>query len=115
MLTQSTLSTAQTLNCMKLLSDSTRLIILKLVQKKQYCVCQFVEMFQTSQPSISQHLRKLKNAGMVKEERKEQWRFYSLNEDYEGIDLVNSVLNQIDENDEVLQAIKKREFPVSCN
>jgi ArsR family transcriptional regulator, arsenate/arsenite/antimonite-responsive transcriptional repressor len=104
-----------TTTCLKLLSDPTRLMILKLVQKQAYCVCQFVEMFDTSQPAISQHLRKLKNAGMLHEEKRGQWRFFSINDEFEGKDLVISILDQVDENDPVFQTIKKKECPVDCN
>ncbi|MNI93092.1 HTH-type transcriptional repressor AseR [compost metagenome] len=31
-----------------------------------------------TQPNISQHLRKLRDAGLVKEERRGQWIYYSL-------------------------------------
>lgn len=47
-------------NCLKALSDQTRLIMMKLFLEKEYCVCELVDMFEMSQPSISQHLGKLK-------------------------------------------------------
>lgn len=48
-------------NCLKTLSDQTRLIMMKLFLEKEYCVCELVDMFEMSQPGpISQHLRKLK-------------------------------------------------------
>lgn len=47
-------------NCLKTLSDQTRLIMMKLFLEKEYCVCELVDMFEMSQPAISQHLRKLK-------------------------------------------------------
>ncbi|MFJ6414392.1 ArsR/SmtB family transcription factor [Terribacillus saccharophilus] len=109
------LDVRNTTACLKLLSDPTRLMILKLVQEQAYCVCQFVEMFDTSQPAISQHLRKLKNAGMLHEEKRGQWRFFSINDEFDGKDLVISILDQFDENDPVFQTIKKKECPVDCN
>ncbi|MCY8045899.1 metalloregulator ArsR/SmtB family transcription factor [Bacillus haynesii] len=114
MTVQTKLDSKSTVSCMKILSDSTRLLILKLLQEKPYCVCQFVDMFETSQPAISQHLRKLKSANMIKEERREQWRFYSLHDDFPERELVFAILNQIDEHDEVLQTVKRKERPVSC-
>lgn len=47
-------------HCLKTLSDQTRLMMMKLFLEKEYCVCQLVDMFEMSQPAISQHLRKLK-------------------------------------------------------
>lgn len=63
---------------LKLLGDKTRLLILLLLQEREWCVCEFVDIFEMSQPAISQHLRKLKSLGIVKEERRGQWIYYSL-------------------------------------
>jgi ArsR family transcriptional regulator, arsenate/arsenite/antimonite-responsive transcriptional repressor len=62
----------------KLLGDKTRLTILALLKEQELCVCDLVELLETSQPNISQHLRKLKDAGIVNESRKGQWVYYSL-------------------------------------
>ncbi|MGG3572255.1 metalloregulator ArsR/SmtB family transcription factor [Bacillus gobiensis] len=108
------LDTASTVNCMKILSDPTRLIMMKLLQQKKYCVCQLVDMFETSQPAISQHLRKLKKAELVTEERKGQWRYYSINTASREYDLIQFILNQIDDEDEAVQLVKQKETQVSC-
>lgn len=63
----------------KLLGDKTRLTILVLLKEQDLCVCDLVELLDTSQPNVSQHLRKLKDAGYVNETRKGQWIYYSLN------------------------------------
>ena len=57
--------------------------MVKMLDTHDYCVCEFVEIFKVSQPAISQHLRKLKDMGIVKETRKGQWIIYSLNKDSE--------------------------------
>lgn len=64
---------------MKLLADRTRLTILALLKEKELCVCDIVDILETSQPNISQHLRKLKLGGLVLETRRSQWIYYSLN------------------------------------
>ncbi|OPH53179.1 transcriptional regulator [Paenibacillus ferrarius] len=56
-----------------------RLTILSLLQERELCVYELVEILQTSQPNVSQHMRKLKDGGLVKEAKKGQWVFYSLN------------------------------------
>lgn len=66
---------------MKLLSDKTRLTILSLLNEKEMCVCDIVTSLEMTQPNVSQHLRKLKIGGLVKETRRAQWTFYSLNTD----------------------------------
>ncbi len=102
------------LSMLKVLSDETRLFIMKLLQSKEYCVCELVEMFDMSQPAISQHLRKLKQNRLVIEARRGQWRYYSLNESHPGYDFVLSILNQITDSDKLLQGILAREAEVSC-
>jgi len=42
------------------------------------CVCEFEEVFSMGQSKVSYHVRKLKDAGLVKEERRGKWAFYSL-------------------------------------
>src|SRR5699024_11937311 len=53
-------------------------------------------IFKVSQPSISQHLRKLRDVGLIEEERKGQWIFYSINKANEYYPFVESVLKQLD-------------------
>jgi ArsR family transcriptional regulator, arsenate/arsenite/antimonite-responsive transcriptional repressor len=45
------------------------------------CVCEFEEHFGMGQSKISYHMRKLKDAGLVREERRGKWVFYSLDRD----------------------------------
>lgn len=63
----------------KMLGDKSRLTILGLLKERELCVCEIVEILDMSQPNISQHLRKLKSAGLVLEDRRGQWIYYSLN------------------------------------
>jgi ArsR family transcriptional regulator len=42
------------------------------------CVCEFERYFDVSQSKVSYHLGKLKEAGLVHEERRGRWSFYSL-------------------------------------
>ncbi len=57
----------------KMLGDKTRLTIMALLKERPLCVCDIVDLLETSQPNASQHLRKLKSAGLVNETRKGQW------------------------------------------
>ncbi|MNI28786.1 HTH-type transcriptional repressor AseR [compost metagenome] len=63
---------------LKLLADRTRLTILAILKEGECCVCDLVDLLHTTQPNISQHLRKLKDAGLVQESRRGQWAYYSL-------------------------------------
>jgi ArsR family transcriptional regulator len=42
------------------------------------CVCEFQDRFVMGQSKVSYHMRKLKDAGLVWEERRGKWSFYSL-------------------------------------
>jgi len=99
---------------LKLLGDKTRLTIVKILEHSECCVCEFVEMFQMSQPAISQHIRRLKDAGLIKETRKGQWLFYSLIKESEFYPLVQSVLQHIPNQDNQLKELEKRGLRISC-
>jgi ArsR family transcriptional regulator len=48
------------------------------------CVCEFEEHFGMGQSKVSYHVKKLKDAGLVKEERRGKWAFYSLDREAAG-------------------------------
>lgn len=100
---------------LKLLGDQTRLTIMKLVDQHTCCVCEFVEIFQVSQPSISQHIRKLKDVGLVLEERKGQWVFYSANKDNIYYPFVQSIINQLPNQDKKLKELEEKGTRISCS
>lgn len=99
---------------LKLLGDKTRLTMLKLIENQACCVCEFVDIFQVSQPSISQHLRKIKDLGLVKEERRGQWIFYSLNKSNEYYLFIKSILEQVPSQDYKLKELEEKGTRISC-
>lgn len=42
------------------------------------CVCEFERYFEMGQSKVSYHMRKLKEAALVREERRGRWSFYSV-------------------------------------
>ena len=48
------------------------------------CVCEFEEQFGMGQSKVSYHMKKLKDAGLVREERRGKWSFYSLDREAAG-------------------------------
>jgi ArsR family transcriptional regulator, arsenate/arsenite/antimonite-responsive transcriptional repressor len=48
------------------------------------CVCEFEEHFGMGQSKVSYHMKKLKDAGLVQEERRGKWAFYSLDREVAG-------------------------------
>ena len=99
---------------LKLLGDKTRLSMVKLLEKNDCCVCEFVEIFEVSQSAISQHLRKLRDLGVVKEKRKGQWIFYSLNQDSELYNMLMQVLAFIPSQDERIETLEKQGLRIRC-
>lgn len=60
----------KTVRCLKAISDSTRLKILKLLQKRTSCVCELTSVLGLAQPTVSRHLRILEDAGFVQSSRR---------------------------------------------
>ena len=53
----------------KALSDLNRLRILKALQRKVLCVCEIKELLGLANSTVSQHLKILKSAGFVVEQK----------------------------------------------
>lgn len=99
---------------LKLLGDKTRLTMIKMLDSHDYCVCEFVEIFKVSQPAISQHIRKLKDAGLVGETRRGQWIIYSLNKESDVFPLVQNLMNHLPNQDFKLQELEQQGLRISC-
>ncbi|MCG3109100.1 putative arsenical resistance operon repressor ArsR2 [Metallosphaera sp. J1] len=66
-------------NILKVLGDPTRLHILKLISERELCVCEISSILDLSQSNVSQHLAKLRSVNLVRERKRAQWVYYSLN------------------------------------
>jgi ArsR family transcriptional regulator, arsenate/arsenite/antimonite-responsive transcriptional repressor len=63
----------------KALSDPTRVAIVnRLGSASEVCVCDLTAAFDLSQPTISHHLRVLREAGLVEAESRGTWAYYRL-------------------------------------
>ena len=65
----------------KAIGDVSRLKLLRLLAEDEYCVCELVEVMGFSQSAVSQHLSRLKDAGLVQERRQGLWTYYRLESD----------------------------------
>ena len=65
----------------KILSVDKRIEIIELLKKEPMSVNALAEVLGITQSAISQHLRVLKAAGLVTDERQGYWIYYSLNRD----------------------------------
>ncbi len=87
----------------KVLSDDTRLRILALLMNRSLCVCMMCEVLDLSQPNVSKHLAKLRDMGLVKDNRHEQFIYYELKRDNT---LLSTILYWINENIETYEILK---------
>ena len=63
----------------KALADPTRVAIVnQLSAADEVCVCNLVDAFHLSQPTISHHLKVLREAGLVEAARRGTWAYYRL-------------------------------------
>jgi ArsR family transcriptional regulator len=62
----------------KALGDPIRLQLVDVLRKHagKVCVCELVPLFDLSQPTVSHHLKVLRDAGIVESERKGLWAYY---------------------------------------
>jgi ArsR family transcriptional regulator len=63
---------------MKIVSEESRLKLLCILRQKEHCVCELMEHVDLSQSLISHHLRDLKDAGVVTDEKRGLRVYYSL-------------------------------------
>ncbi|CUA80664.1 ArsR/SmtB family transcription factor [Anoxybacillus suryakundensis] len=104
----------ETATILKLLGDKTRLTITAILNETDCCVCELVDMLQMSQPAISQHLRKLKDNGLVKETKKAQWVFYSLNKQHVCYPLIQSILDHVSNKGEEIDRLEQKGKRILC-
>jgi ArsR family transcriptional regulator, arsenate/arsenite/antimonite-responsive transcriptional repressor len=62
----------------KALGDPVRLQLVDVLRKHagKVCVCELVPLFDLSQPTVSHHLKVLRDAGIVGSERNGLWAYY---------------------------------------
>jgi len=67
----------------KALGDPTRLQIVDVLRRHagHTCVCDLEPLFDISQPALSKHLKKLRDAGLIDVERRGVWAYYYVKPD----------------------------------
>ena len=65
---------------LKALADPTRVQIILCLRtaKEPVCVCDFTATFDLSQPTISHHMAKLRDAGLIEATKRGIWSYYRL-------------------------------------
>ncbi|HDH53625.1 MAG TPA: ArsR family transcriptional regulator [Nitrospirae bacterium] len=77
----------------KILSVDKRIEIIELLKKEPMSVNALADNLGVTQSAVSQHLRVLKAAGLVNDERQGYWIYYSLNR--EALEKCRQRLNRI--------------------
>ncbi len=81
---------------LKALADPTRIAMLAALRgaREPVCICDFTAAFDLSQPTISHHMGKLRQARLVESEKRGIWTYYRLNPTLPSTDLqlLDSVL-----------------------
>ena len=90
----------------KVLGDKTRLRIISLLQGRELCVCDLTEVLEISQPGVSQHMRRLRQAGFVNERRGGQWIYYSLNRENRLLHILMPTFPEFEEDEDRLTRAK---------
>lgn len=85
----------------KAFSEESRIRIIHLVRNnEEMCITDLEQVLDFSQTKTSRHLSYLKNAGLLKSKKKDQWNYYQLKEDFTPI--IDVILSWF-EKDPVLQ------------
>ena len=77
----------------KALADPTRVRIVSMLARnpEPVCVCELTPPLGLSQPTVSHHLKKLVQAGLLTREQRGVWAYYTLDRD--GLERAASVLD----------------------
>jgi len=68
----------QLMKVMKALSDPGRVKILKMLERREMCVCELRQALGLAQPTVSKHLKELAEAGLIEGRKNAQWTNYAL-------------------------------------
>jgi ArsR family transcriptional regulator len=72
----------QLATCFKALADPARIGILNMLSAgDEVCVCAMTDELGLSQPTVSHHLRLLREAGLVSAEKRGTWSYYRLQQE----------------------------------
>lgn len=66
----------------KMISDENRLRVLNCLVHSDACVCELADALAVPQPTLSNHLARLRASGLVETNREGTWIYYSLAKEY---------------------------------
>ena len=74
---------AATADVFRALGDPARVRIVNLLatSSEPVCVCELIEPLSLAQPTVSHHLKKLVDVGLLEREQRGKWAYFSLKDD----------------------------------
>lgn len=69
----------QAVSLYQILTDTTRLQILQMLQAGECCACELLQNLAITQSTLSHHMKCLTNSGLVQRRKDGRWMYYSLN------------------------------------
>lgn len=106
----------RTIRIAKSLSDPNRVRALAALKGGELCVCQIIELLGLVPSTVSKHMSVLKDAGLVRSEKRGKWVFYSLVEKADNAavsSLLDWVFKSIEGTDEVKRDVERLKT-ISC-
>ncbi|MBI9101010.1 MAG: helix-turn-helix transcriptional regulator [Spirochaetales bacterium] len=69
------------INRLKALSDTNRFRILMMLTERDLCVCEILEVLDIAGGTLSNHLKILKNADLIDQNKEGRWILYALKDE----------------------------------
>ena len=98
------------LRTLRALGDPNRMRIMKMLQRREMCVCELAEALGISQPSVSRHMRILAEADLVLSHREGVWIHYLWNpspSDPYAATLLQALTHWLEEDPHIRALLKK--------
>lgn len=100
------------LKVVRALGDKNRLMILKLLEDRELCVCEMQAALGIAQPTVSKHLKILEKAGLVHRKKEGLWVNYRLNRESKSpyvASIINLLKETLNEDPYLIELRNKRE------
>ena len=79
----------------KVMNDPTRLKIINALMLSEMCVCDIATLMDMTQPTISHHLKVLRQSGHIKYRREGKMVYYSLDDEHIGVLFQNALAHAL--------------------
>lgn len=98
----------------KSISDPNRVRALMALQDGELCVCQIIELLSLVPSTVSKHMSILRQAGLVKSDKRGKWVYYTLSKKGKGIRSILWWLHRNLHNDRIVRRDRKRIKTIAC-